>query len=176
MCKFKPVILTPNFSHFQNLHYIPEIKKCYLKYFKFLQDDFAKTLTSDIYSFIAQSSPFFWVITDYEDRFMGFVYLDNFTGSSEKLYSAELTTCFDRKAWGVFTRYSAKFFLKKCFDELGLYKIKAQIYPDNLFVKRLLKSSGFEYETTLIKETLREGKPQDIDVFALYRTYYYKTR
>ncbi len=176
MCKFKPIILTPNLSLFQNLHYIPDVKKCYLKYVKYLQDDFSEAYTSNLHSFIYHSSPFFWVVTDFDDNFMGFVFLDNFTGGSGRFYSAELTTCFDKKAWGIFTRYSAKFFLKKCFDELGLYKIKAQVYPDNFLVKTLLKASGFKYESTLKNETLRGGKMQDIEVFALYRTYYYKTR
>ena len=105
---------------------------------------------------------------------MGFVFLDNFVGNKNKLYSAEITTCFDKKAWGSFTRYSAKFFLKMCFDELGLYKIRAQIYPDNFRVKNFLKDCGFIYESTLKNETLRGGKPQDIEIYALYRSYYYK--
>jgi RimJ/RimL family protein N-acetyltransferase len=103
---------------------------------------------------------------------MGFVFLDNFVGGEKYLYSAELTTCFDKKAWGDFTRYCAKIFLKKCFDKFGFYKIKAQIYPDNFRVKNLLKDAGFEYESTLYNETLRVGNPQDIAVYALYRTYY----
>lgn len=105
---------------------------------------------------------------------MGFVFLDNFVGNKNKLYSAEITTCFDKKAWGSFTRYSAKFFLKMCFDELGLYKIRAQIYPDNFRVKNFLKDCGFIYESTLKNETLRGGKPQDIEIYVLYRSYYYK--
>ena len=105
---------------------------------------------------------------------MGFVFLDNFIGNDKKLYSAEITTCFDKKAWGSFTRYSAKIFLKKAFDEFGLYKIKAQIYPDNFRVRNYLKDCGFQYETTLKNETVRLGKPQDIEVYGLYRSYYYK--
>ena len=58
----------------------------------------------------------------------------------------------------------------------GYTKIKAQIYPDNFRIASLLKASGFQYETTLKSETLRNGKPQDIDVYGLYRDYYYKTR
>ncbi len=173
MCKFKQILNNPPIL---DLHYISFIQKCYQKYFNKFQDDFSPDFSSDILKFINDIAPFFWVITDYDNAPMGFVFLDNFVGNGSKLYSAELTTCFDRKAWGIFTRYSAKFFLKKCFDELGLYKIRAQVYPDNFLVKRLLKVSGFEYETTLKKETLRGGKPQDIEVYALYRTYYYKTR
>jgi RimJ/RimL family protein N-acetyltransferase len=104
---------------------------------------------------------------------MGFVSLDNFTGDESHIYSAEIITCFEQKAWGNFTRYSAKFFLKKCFDELGLYKIKALVYPDNHRISTLLKYAGFKYEATLPKETFRVGQPQDIKQYAIYRTYYY---
>lgn len=155
------------------LRYVPELERCYHKYFKYFQDDFSLSLKQNVLNYIVQI-PFFWIILDYFDNFMGFVFLDNFIGNAEKLYSAELTTCFDRRAWGSFTRYSAKIFLKKCFDEFGLQKIKAQIYPDNFRVKNLLKDCGFEYETTLKNETIRLGKPQDIEVYGLYRSYYYK--
>lgn len=170
MCKFIKVLLNNNRVNSETLRYIPEIERCFCKYFKYFQDDFLPNNNYVNYIY----SPNFWLILDYFDNFMGFVFLDNFIGNHEKLYSAELTTCFDRKAWGNFTRYCAKIFLKKCFDEFGLYKIKAQIYPDNFRVKNLLKDCGFEYETTLKNETLRLGKPQDIEVYGLYRTYYYK--
>ena len=170
MCQFIQVIYNPQLTLFRNLHYIPNIKACYEKYSKYLQDDFSN---GDFYSYIEGVSPYMWVILDYKGVFMGFASLDNFIGNGTHKYSAELTTCFDKKAWGSFTRYSAKFFLKKCFDELGLYKIKANIYPDNFRVSTLLKYAGFKYETTIPEETLRFGKPQDIDQYALYRTYYY---
>ena len=99
---------------------------------------------------------------------MGFVALENPCGDEKTLYCAELLTCLDKKAWGSFSRYGAKVFLKKCFEELGIYKIKALVFPDNFRVSTLLKTSGFRYETTLKAETLRMGKPQDIDVYAVY--------
>lgn len=173
MCKFHKL----NSINFFTLHYLHDIKRCYGRYYKYLQDDFSPPYITDIFSFLKEKSPNFWVITDYNTgKFMGFVFLDNFVGCAGNLYSAELTTCFDVRAWGNYTRYSAKFFLKKCFDDFGLYKIKAQIYPDNFRVKNLLKDSGFIYEATLKNETKRAGKPQDIEVYSLYRDYYYKTR
>lgn len=175
MCKFISVDF--NFSHnlFSILHYIPKIQACYCKYSKYLQDDFAN-YDCDILSYIKHCSPNFWIVLDDDNQFVGFISLDNFVGNANGLYSGEISTCLEQKAWGSFTRCGAKIFLKKCFDELGLYKIKAQIFPDNFRVKTLLKSSGFVYESTLKAETLRNGKPQDIEVYALYRTYYYKTR
>lgn len=173
MCKFKNIILNPRHNLFSNLHYIPEIQNCYRKYSKYLQDDFVR-YENDISAYIEHCFPYFWAVTTFDNRFMGFVCLDNFVGGGNNLYGAELTTCFDRRAWGSFTRYSAKIFLKKCFDNLGLNKIKCYVYPENFRTSALLKSSGFVYESTLKSETLRGGKPQDIDVYGLYRNYYYK--
>ncbi|MGN0031355.1 MAG: GNAT family N-acetyltransferase [Candidatus Gastranaerophilaceae bacterium] len=175
MCKFKRLV-DINSDKYIFTKYILSIVKCYRKYLYYLQDDFLLSNTGTVTNFILNTMPNFWVITDYSDEFMGFVYLDNFIGNGNVLYSAELTTCFDKKAWGSFTKYCAKIFLKKAFDVFGLQKIKAQIYPDNHRIKTLLKSAGFMYESTLKKETLRSGKMQDIEVYAIYRDYYYKTR
>ena len=169
MCKFKQIAI---YNLCSDLHYIPDILNCYGIYAKYLQDDYAKDF--GIYN-IFISCPNFWVITDYSDKFMGFVYLDNFTGNGKANFSAEITVCFDKKAWGSFVRYSAKFFLKYCFDTFGFYKIKALIFPDNFRVKTLLKQVGFEYETTLPAETLRNGELQDIEIYSIKRNYYYKS-
>ncbi len=173
MCKFRRLVFNTLSGSSLDLHYIPLIKKCWAKYSKYIQDDFSSLEDNNSILHLFDNV-MFWVVLDYEENFMGFVFLDNFVGNKNKLYSAEITTCFDKKAWGSFTRYSAKFFLKMCFDELGLYKIRAQIYPDNFRVKNFLKDCGFIYESTLKNETLRGGKPQDIEIYALYRSYYYK--
>ena len=74
MCKFEQIIFNPPYI-FKNLHYIPKIQDCFLKYRKYLLDDFAP---EDVYALIESVSPFFWVILDRNDEFMGFVFLDNF--------------------------------------------------------------------------------------------------
>ena len=151
MCKFINIFSSSN-SNLFILRYIFEVENCYSKYKKYLQDDFAPNNIND---FIKSFYPYFWIITDYYGKFMGFVGLDNFVGNGKVNFSAELTTCFDR------------------FDEFGLYKIKSQIFPDNFRIKTLLKYSGFEHEATLPKETIRARKPQDIEIYSLYRKYYY---
>lgn len=171
MCRF--INITQN-NFWQNLDLIVGANKCYKKYYKYFQDDFAP-LSQDIFDFIKKYMPYFWVAQEIKTRnFMGFLALDNFIGDGQKLYSAEITVCFDKKAWGSFTRYCGKLFLKKCFDELGLQKIKAVIYSDNFRVRPILKSSGFRYEATLLSETLRNGIAQDIEIYSIYRTYFYK--
>lgn len=173
MCKFVQITSKSFLCMYSFLlHYIPAVEELFIKYSKYIQDDFADM--DNVWAYIISRIPYLWIVLDYNENFMGFVYLDNFIGNCEKLYSAELTTCFQPAAWGSFTRYSAKIFLKKCFDELGLQKITACIYPDNFRVKNLLKTSGFIYEATLKNSTLRFGKMQDVDVYGLYRNYYYK--
>jgi RimJ/RimL family protein N-acetyltransferase len=167
MCKFIQLNSPANFSF---VHCIPKVKRLFIKYFGYIQDDFS--CVKNINDYIFSLRPFFWLILDYDENFMGFVYLDNIVGGNNEMFSAELTTVFEPAAWGSFTRYSAKIFLKKCFDELNLQKITANIYPDNYRVKNLLKDAGFTYETTLKNATKRNGKFQDIDIYAIYRSYY----
>lgn len=170
LCKFLQINLTNPRLSFSALRYIPQILECYSKYSKYLLDDFAPKNAD----YVLTKSPYLWAILTNSGEFTGLAYLDNFVGDGKTAFSAELTTCFERRAWGYFTRYCAKFFLKKCFDEFGLYKIRACIYPENFRITTLLKSAGFKYETTLPEETMRNGKTQDIDMYALYRSYYYK--
>lgn len=153
------------------LRNIENSKQCYERYFRYLQDDFAP---ADFYSFLEKSFPFFWFIEDMNNNYMGFVFLDNFVGNGDTKFSAEVTTCMHPRSWGVFTKYCAKFFFKMCFDTFGLYKITANVFPDNFRVKSLLKSSGFIFEGFMPAATVRAGKVQGIDMYSLYRSYYYK--
>lgn len=175
MCKFiriksyKPLNDNEKYSK-----YIEKINELYQRYSKFLFDDFFVEKQNGVDELIENLSPYFWIITDRNDNFAGFVFIDDFVGNENKFFSAEVSVCFDKKYWGNFVRYSSKFFFKMCFDVFEFYKIKAQFYPQNKFVKKLLQDCGFEYEVTLPSETLRKSVPQDIEVWSLYRKYYYK--
>ena len=154
--------------------YLFELNQCYQKYYKYLQDDFTEKY-EDVRQFVEQFGKYSWIVEEFiSGKFMGFLALDNFIGNDKKLYSAEITTFYKKEAWGIFTKYSGKLFLKKCFDELGLEKVKAVIFSDNFRVKTLLKNSGFVYESTLKSETLRNNKKQDIEIYSIYRNYFYK--
>lgn len=158
MCNFIPI---------KDIH-ISSVNHLYNKYKKYLEDDYNEDTLAGL---INRTSPFFWVILS-DTSFAGFVYLDNIVGCCTQLHSAEVTACIHPKFWGVFSKYCAKFFFKKCFDELGFYKIKALIYPENHRVRSLLKMSGFVKEAELKNETFRNGKLQNIEVHSLFKTYY----
>lgn len=171
MLKFKPIIINRKTDYYENVEYIPQIMFLYRRWEKFLKDDFAMSEESFYEYFlnlIEDVSPYFWVILFNNDT-AGFVYLENFTGDSKILHGAEITTCFDKKFWGSFTYYTALVFFNYCFKNLGLKKIKALVYPENFRVVRLLKRCGFLKEGILKAETMRNGKPQDIEVYSLFR-------
>ena len=137
----------PKFLHpFEKPAYFQQALFLYIKYSKFLDDDFAQNNLTiyDYFLNLIQKTLFFVIVEG--DFVSGFVYLDNFTGSDKKLHSAELTTCFDRRFWGDYTKVCARIFLDHCFEKYKFEKIKALVYPENFRVKTLLKSAGFEKE------------------------------
>lgn len=171
--KFKRILIDRKSGQCLNTGYLPYVIFFYEKYSKYLNDDYfdmqSQSIINKIINIIEKTSPYFWVITNGEnDEFAGFVFLDNLVGIGKTLHSAELTTCFSPKYWGAFTKVCAKKFLRYCFKNYGLKKIKACIFPQNLRVRNLLKQSGFKSEGVLKSETLRGGKLQDVEVFGCF--------
>ncbi len=160
----------PKFLHpFEKPAYFEQALFLYTKYSKFLDDDYAQNGLPllDYFFNLVQKTLFFVIVED--DFVSGFVYLDNFRGNDEKLHSAELTTCFDKRFWGDYTKVCARIFLDHCFEKYRFEKIKALVYPENFRVKTLLKSAGFRKEALLKGETLRNNKLQDIEVYSCKR-------
>ena len=162
--------MTTFISPFAKPAYFEQALFLYVKYSGFLDDDYAlngMSVYEYFYNLVLKTQPFFFVIVE-NDTVSGLVYLDNITGGSERLHSAEVTTCFDRRFWGGYTKYCAKLFFEYCFYKYNFMKIKALVYPENFRVKTLLKLTGFEKEALLKNETLRKGKLQDIEVYSLF--------
>lgn len=159
-----PQFLNP----FEKPAYFEQALFLYTKYSKFLDDDYASNGMSpyDYFLNLVMKTLFFVIVEDSE--VVGFVYLDNFIGDSERFHSAEVTTCFDRRVWGDYTKICGQIFLAHCFEKYGLKKIKALVYPENFRVTTLMKSIGFEKEALLKAETMRNNKLQDIEIYACY--------
>ena len=101
-----PKFLNP----FEKPAYFEQALFLYAKYSRFLDDDFARDEKSFIdYFFDLVKKSLFFVIVE-NDIVSGFVYLDNFIGNGKKLYSAEITTCFDKRFWGDYTKKCGKIF------------------------------------------------------------------
>ncbi len=165
--------MTKFISPFAKPAYFEQALFLYSKYCGFMDDDYAlngRSVFEYFYNLILRTQPFFFVIVE-DDIVSGLVYLDNTTGDSERLHSAEVTTCFDKRFWGDYTKYCAKLFFEYCFKKYNFVKIKALVYPENFRVKTLLKAAGFEREALLKNETLRKGKLQDIEVYSVFNNY-----
>ena len=99
--------------------YFEQILVLYRKYSKFLEDDFASDKIVQrkyLENLIIRTNPYFLAITE-GDVVSGFVYLDNLIGNDKKLHSAELTTCFDKRFWGNYTKMCACLFFNHVFKK-----------------------------------------------------------
>ncbi len=171
MCKFIRLIIDRENSIFKNTQYLSNVIFLYNRYSKYLNDDYApETTYCNLVELIERTNPFFYVILEAKTGdFAGFVYLDNLIGNSKALHSGEITVCFEQKHWGSFTRKTAICFFDYCFNKLELKKIKAQIYPFNNRVRKLLEFSGFKQDGILRGETLKYGKIEDVEVYSLLK-------
>lgn len=119
---------------------------------------------------IENTSPFFWIVIDSKtEEFSGFAFLENLVGTKNNLHSAEVTTCFEPKFWGKYTKVCAQKFVNYCFKKYGLIKLKASIFPQNYRVKALLNKAGFKKESLLKGETLKNGALQDIEIYSIIK-------
>jgi len=170
MNRFKNLYINRADGRFHNTEYLTQAMFLHLRWREFLDDDYAKCPEQSFYEYFVDTverlSPFFWVVVK-DGAAVGIVYLENVTGSGKELYNSEITVCFDKSVWGGYTLETLKLFKRYYFEALGFRKIKALVYPQNFRVKTLLKRIGFKQEGLLHAETLKNGKPQDIEVYAL---------
>ena len=168
---FNKLIINRDLEIFENIEYLPKILELYKHYANNLEDDFSPYRLSyeNFINFLEKISPHFYLVFCKKD-FCGFMTLENFVGNDKKLYSAEVTVCLKRKYWGNFALNVAQKFKNYCFSVLKITKLKALIYTQNKLSKNLLYRCGFKKEATLKSETLRNGKPQDIEVYTLFNT------
>lgn len=174
MNKFIKIIINKEKEEYRNIQYLPQIIDLYERFGKYLYDDYFienhKSSVDAIVNLIERVSPFFWVVVDKESsKFAGFCFLDNWVGCNNKAHSAEVTTCFEPMFWGKYTKICAKKFIKYCFKKYKLKKLKAYVFPQNLRVRALLKTSGFKQEALLKAETIKNGRLQDIEVFSIIK-------
>ena len=156
--RFERIMINRKAGLFHNIKYFPQVMKLYIKYFSL--EGMVET--------IERITPHFYLVLA-DDEVCGFFCLEHLIGSENKIHSAEVITCFNRKYWGVFTKYAARNFQDFCFDVLGLTKIKALVYPQNSRVKAILRVCGFRREALLKAETRKNNRLQDIEIYSVFR-------
>ncbi len=168
--KFVKLKLNRKKKIYKNISFLPKIISCIKPYTKFLCDDFApkSDIVELVLSQIEKSSGYFWVILSEKEDFLGIVYLENFVGNKKQIFSAEITTCFEKRFWGKETKKCGKKFIKYCFNKLNIKKLKAIVYKENFRVKTLIKILGFQREAFLRAETKCNEKLQDIEIYSIF--------
>lgn len=173
MVKFYKIKIKPLVGVYENISYIPDVIRLLRKFKHKLFDDYffdeSQSLEKSLIHLIARTTPCFWVITAENGDFRGFVYLDDWQGSSKRRHSATITTCIDPKYWGAFTKLAGKRFVKYAFRRYKLRKLKAEVYSDNKNAVAVLKKLGFTKECTLKSETIVAKKPVNIDVYSIIK-------
>lgn len=169
MYKFVKLKLNRKKKIYKNISFLPQIITCIKPYLKYLSDDFAQNndIVELVLSQIEKTNGYFWIILNEKEEFLGIVYLENFVGNKKQIFSAEVTTCFEKKYWGNETKKCGKKFIKYCFKKLKITKLKAIIYKENFRVKNLLSILGFKKEANLNAETVCNGKLQDIEIYSI---------
>jgi RimJ/RimL family protein N-acetyltransferase len=172
--KFLRLQIRPKDGILENISYLPQVFELVREYKNRIFDDYfdaqSSSMTDAIISLIEATSPYFWLITMRNGEMIGFVYLDEWTGSCENPFSASVTTCIAKPYWGKYTRFAGKRFVKYVFRRYKLKKLKAQVYSSNKSAVTLLKRLGFSYECTLKSETIVDFRPVDIDVYSIIKT------
>lgn len=175
MSKFIKIIINKSTNEFRNIHYLPDVIALYERFSRYLYDDYSvengRSMVDFVIDLVEKTSPYFWIVVNKKnEKLAGFVFLDNWTGTKNNCHSAEVTTCFNPAYWGAYTKFCAKKFIKYCFKNYKLKKLKAYVFPQNFKVKTFLKKAGFNKEAVLRSETVKNGEPQDIEVFAIIKT------
>ncbi len=169
MIKFIKLKIDRSKKIYKNINFLEDIYYLYKKYNNFLNDDYAKeNLLDEIIYTVERNTPFFWVVL-YENKFAGFVFLENIIGNEKIMFSAEVTTCFKSEFWGTFTKKVAKKFIRYCFNKYGFKKIKAKVFKENFRVTSILRAAGMSLEAELKAETMKNGKPQDILIYSVIK-------
>lgn len=169
MIKFVKIKINRNEKKYRNINFLGDIYFLYQRFNRYLNDDFAhEDLLEEVITTIEKNFPFFWVVLD-NDKFAGFVFLENIIGNFNKLHSAEITTCFKPEYWGEFTKKAAKKFIRYCLKKIGFKKLKAKVFKENIKVSSILKAAGMSFEAELKSETMKNGKPQDILIYSIVK-------
>lgn len=169
MIKFVKIKIDRNKKIYRHINFLEDIYYLYKKFDRYLNDDYSNpNLLDEIINTVERCYPFFWVILS-GDEFAGFVFLENITGNEQSVCSAEITSAFAPKFWGKFTKKAAKKFVRYCFKKYRFKKLKAKVFKENFRTSAILRAAGMKFEAELPSETMKNGKPQTIEIFSVIR-------
>ena len=127
----------------------------------------------------------FWIIKDKKGEIAGYFYIYytislvvpelinketkeiNYT---KKPYTTTLAGCLKKDFWGIESKKIMKKILDMLFVKENIKKIKCEIFSSNPYVKGILRTFGFRREGILKNETINRGKPESVEIWALFKS------
>jgi RimJ/RimL family protein N-acetyltransferase len=115
-----------------------------------------------------QGCPVNWAIRGQDDALIGGCGFDGFEVG--KSHRAEIGYWLAKPFWGrgIMTQVVQRL-SKHAFEEFGLVKVTAHVFPHNLASARVLEKCGFQEEGLLRKHFVKDGQFLDARLFALIR-------
>ncbi len=170
MFKFKKIYLNTIFKNPYGARVFGDVYECAEKFQNQLFDDFFKsspqTFLEKFINLINFHTPYFWAIYEAKsNKFAGFCYFYDVIKNRDKIFSATVTTAFDKAFWGKKARICAHEFLNYVFEKFEIQKLKAETYAKNPYPTRFLRDLGFVCEGILKGETLSNGAAIDVAVW-----------
>lgn len=98
MERFKNIYINRQSGEYYNTHYLSQVMFLYMRWQKYLDDDYAgreKSFFEYFTNLVERISPFFWVIVK-DGTAAGFIYLENVAGDRNNLHNSEVNVCFDK--------------------------------------------------------------------------------
>lgn len=82
----------------------------------------------------------------------------------------EIGYVINRNYWGEgMTTEAVKAFIEYCFTDLGVNRVEAKCFPENIASARVMEKSGLTYEGLLRQYALVKGVYQDLKTYAILR-------
>ncbi|QPA32491.1 GNAT family N-acetyltransferase [Thermaerobacillus caldiproteolyticus] len=131
-------------------------------------EEAAKMIDSFKNNFLSNRGTRWGIILKENQEFIGTVGLNNLSLPNKR---AEIGYEIHPDYWRQgFTSEAVKEVLRYSFEELGLYRIGAVTYPENIASSSLLKKLGFKEEGLLRGYIYQKNRSHDAFIFSLLRT------
>jgi len=170
--KFKPIDLK------QNQQYFDQVINLFNKNRDLWIDDLWQpgNYTVQFIQEVLSGSPWFQVVLNDKDEFMGFVWLNNWMGKEPYYNGVQIQAMMERKFWGKETEKAFSCLLNKLFNETCLNRVQMEIDETNILACKLAERMCFKLEGIIRNATIKDGKPVNYKLFSILKGEYNNER
>lgn len=145
-----------------NLSYISDLLDLYNEYKDFLIDDYYPDDLRGQYDLILETiqlcDPWFLVVKDIQDNFVGVMWLRLWHGSGSKTHSCQLQAYAKKEYWGKAVREILHVIENYLFNDLDLQRVQMEIPEFNRPARYFASSNGYKKEGIIRNATIKDLK------------------